>query len=172
MLGTTVHHVTYIGDPRTDQALRKRLAGVLEIDFAPLDEALRSKPNACMVVDVDLTKDAMLLNFKEWLSRKPADAKAIFLIDRGSRLQHARACALGATDTIQRPLDGRELLTKLWGSPPEAQATQTDIASLSKDPANPAIRKSPAVSSAIDTLESIFSSACLGETPNAQEVNK
>jgi putative nucleotidyltransferase with HDIG domain len=49
----------------------------------------------------------------------------------------------------------------LWG----------DVASLSVDPGNAALRKSPAVCAAIDTLQNIFSSACLGEQLDAPSIN-
>jgi putative nucleotidyltransferase with HDIG domain len=148
-----MRHVTLIGDSRANaEVLRRQFAGVLDIDFAPLEQALGSNLGASTVFDIDLTNESRLLNLKEWLSRKPANAKAIFLTDKTSHLQHTRAYALGATDILHRPIDGRELLTKLWG----------DVASLSADPNNVAIGKSPAVSAAVYTLQSIFSSACLG----------
>jgi putative nucleotidyltransferase with HDIG domain len=142
-------------------ALRKQLTGVLDVDCLPLNEALRSTPQAATVVDINLTNEPSLLKLKCWLSRKPENAKAIFLIDKASRLQEARACALGATDILHRPIDGRQLLAKLWG----------DIASLSADPGNAAIRKAPAVCAAVDTLQNIFSSACLGEPLDAPSLN-
>jgi putative nucleotidyltransferase with HDIG domain len=157
-----MHRVTFVGDSRVDpKFLHRHFAGILDIDFAPLVQALRSDPGATTVFDIDLTKDASLLNLKQWLRRKPANAKAIFLTDRASHLQHTRAFALGATDILHRPINGRELLTKLWG----------DIASLSTDPNNAAIRKSPAVSAALDTLQSIFASACLGGPLNASSID-
>ena len=134
-----MQHVTFIGDSSVDpKVLRRQLAGVLDIDFAPLEQALRSHPGASTVFDIDLSNDTSLLNLKEWLRRKPANAKAIFLTDKTSHLQNTRAYALGATDVLHRPIDGRELVTKLWG----------DVASLSTDPENAAIRKAPAVSAA------------------------
>jgi putative nucleotidyltransferase with HDIG domain len=98
---------------------------------------------------------------KEWLTRKPAHAKAIFITDKTSHLENTRAVAIGATDVLHQPIDGRALLTKLWG----------DVESLSADPDNAAIRKSPAVSTAVDTLKNIFSSACLGEPLSPTSIN-
>jgi putative nucleotidyltransferase with HDIG domain len=148
-----MHHVTFIGEARADlNALRRQFAGVLDIDFVPLDQALRSNPGASIIFDVRLNNEAALLNVKEWLGRKPANAKAVFLIDKASLLQRTRAYALGATDVLQLPINSRELLAILWG----------DVVSLSADPNNTAIRKSPAVAAAVDTLQNIFASACLG----------
>lgn len=148
-----MHHVTIIGGSRADpKALRRQFAGVLDIDFVSLEQGLRSNPGASTIFDIGLNNEAALLNVKEWLGRKPANAKAIFLVDKGSLLQRTRANALGATDVLHTPIDGRELLAILWG----------DVASLSTDPDNTAIRKSPAVAAAVDTLQNIFASACLG----------
>jgi putative nucleotidyltransferase with HDIG domain len=153
--------VKLVGDSHANlKGLRKQIECFIDFDFEQIDQALRSDPGDSTVFDIDLTNDAPLFHLKEWLRRKPANAKAIFLTDKASRLQHARACALGATDILYRPIDGRELLTKLLG----------DVASLSVDPGNTAIRKSPAVSAAVDTLQSIFSSASLGEPLNSLSI--
>jgi putative nucleotidyltransferase with HDIG domain len=148
-----MHQITLVGDTGVDpRYLRRQLAGIAEIDFQSFDDALRSNPGNSIMLDIDLGRESRLLHLKEWLRRRPAGAKAIFIIDKASHLQNTRACALGATDILHRPIDGRELLKKLLG----------DIASLSADPTNPAIRESAAVSTAVNTLQSIFSSACLG----------
>jgi putative nucleotidyltransferase with HDIG domain len=157
-----MYHLTVVAASHANaDALRKQLNGVLDVDCLPLSETLRVDPRAATVVDIDLTDESSLLKLKCWLSRKPANAKAIFLIDKASHLQEARACALGATDILHRPLEGRQLLAKLWG----------DVASLSADPGNAAIRKAPAVCAAIDTLQNIFSSACFGEPLDAPSIN-
>jgi len=157
-----MYHLTVIADARADtDVLRKQLAGIFDIDIQAVEDAIRSSPGAATVFDIRLNDEPSLLKLKAWLGRKPANAKAIFLVDKGSHLQHARAYALGATDVLYRPIDGRELLAKLWG----------DVTSLSADPNNAAIRKSPAVASAIDTLQNIFSSACLGEPLDQRSIN-
>lgn len=126
----------------------------------PIEQALESLPSGSIVIDVDLTNVAPLQRLKAWLAHKPAHAKAIFITDKTSHLQNTRAFALGATDLLHRPVEPRALLAKLWG----------DVASLSADPGNPAIQKSPAVAKAVDTLQAIFSSACLGEPLNPSDV--
>ena len=153
-----MHHITLIGDSRANPAaLRRQLAGTLEINFVSLEEALNAQPGLETVVDINLQDDARLPLLKEWLGRKPAHAKAIFITDKTSHLQQTRAVALGATDVLYRPLDTRALLGKLWG----------DVSTLSADPANAAIRKEPAVATAVDTLRNIFASACMGEIGRA-----
>lgn len=157
-----MYHLTVIADARADtDVLRKQLKGIFDIEIETVEEATRSAPAAATILDINLRDEPSLLKLKSWLGRKAANAKAIFLVDKGSHLQQARAYALGATDVLYRPLDGRELLTKLWG----------DVTSLSIDPTNAAIRKSPAVSSAIDTLQNIFSSACSGEPLDTPSIN-
>ncbi len=141
-------------------ALRDELNGVVNVELRALDEALRSPPGATLVLDIDLTKSDHLEAVKDWLMRKPAKARAIFALDKGSHLQRARAFALGATDIIGRPLAGRELLKVLWG----------DVAALS-DPDNETIRNSSAVAKAVDSLQNVFSSACLGEPLDTEELD-
>lgn len=149
-----MYRIAVIVDSRANQnALRRQLGRIGDLDFLSLKDALSSDPAGSTVFDVDLSNEESLLHLKEWLKRKPTNAKAIFITDKTSHLQHTRAYALGATDVLHRPIDGRTLLAKLWG----------DVASLSADPGNETIRKSPAVSKAVDTLHNIFSSACLGE---------
>jgi len=65
------------------------------------------------VFDVNLDDEAPLLKLKEWLKRKPSNAKAIFILDKASHLQHTRAYALGATDIVHEPVNGRDLLARI-----------------------------------------------------------
>jgi len=156
-----MHLVTLIGDSRANPlSFQKKLAGLVQVDFNVFAKAKSREPGLSTVFDVDLDNEAQLLDLKEWLKRKPPNAKAIFLTDKNSHLQQTRAHALGATDILHRPLDPRELLKKLWG----------DVAALSADANNPVIANSPAVSAAVDTLQSIFSSACLGGALNSARV--
>ncbi len=156
-----MNSITLIGDGRSDpDQIQRKLAGVLKIDFASLDHATSAEPGSSVVFDIDLDNEATLPRIKDWLKRKPPHGKAIFLADRNSHLQQTRARAIGATDIVNRPLDKRELLKKLLG----------DIASLSSGPDDLAIRKAPAVATAVDTLQNLFSSACIGEPLNPATV--
>lgn len=148
-----MYQVTVVADTRADVTkLPGQFAGIFDIQIASVQEALRSSPGVVTLFDIDLNRTAFLPNVSEWLRRKPPFAKAIFLIDKASHLQRSRASALGATDVLLRPFNGRELLTKLLG----------DVTTLSTDPTNDIIRKSPVVCAAVDSLRDIFSSACLG----------
>jgi putative nucleotidyltransferase with HDIG domain len=154
--------LTVVADASADvDELLNQFAGILDIRIAPVQEVLRSTPGAMTLFDIDLTKSADLPRVGEWLRRRPAGAKAIFLIDKASHLQRARASSLGATDILLRPFKAKQLVAKLFG----------DVTSLSSDPTNYIIRKSPAVCAAIDSLRDIFASACLGailDTPSVK----
>jgi putative nucleotidyltransferase with HDIG domain len=157
-----MYQVTVVADARANvDELPDRFAGIFDVQIASVPEALRSHPGAVTLFDIDLTKSAVLPCIGDWLRRKPAHARAIFLVDKASHLQQTRAFSLGATDFLPRPFNSRELVTKLLG----------DVTTLSADPANEAIRKSPAVCAAVDSLRDIFSSACLAgelDTPSVK----
>ena len=150
-----MHRISVIGDAhaRPDD-LARELAGLFEVEFEPLEAALDATPRQHTLVDIDLNNDPHLPPLKDWLRRKPKDAKVIFATDKASRLQEARAYALGATGIIHRPIDGRNLLTKLWG----------DSATLDILPASPVGDQTPTVAAAVGTLHGIFSAACQGAT--------
>ena len=156
-----MYQVTVVADVRADvDMLPDRFAGIFDIQIATVHEVLRSNPGVVTLFDIHLTKTALLPHVAEWLRRKPSSAKAIFLIDKASHLQRSRASALGATDVLLRPFNSREFVTKLLG----------DVTSLSSDPANETIRKSPAVCAAVNSLRDIFSSVCLGAELDAPSV--
>jgi putative nucleotidyltransferase with HDIG domain len=147
-------HITLIAETLAGhQDLSDQLNGVIDVEFQALGHALRSPPGPSIVLDIDLAKELHLQQVKAWLLRKPAQARSIFVVDKASHLEHARAFALGATDILPRPFTARELVKVLWG----------DITSLSAAPENAAIKDTPAVAGAVDSLQNVFSSACLGE---------
>jgi putative nucleotidyltransferase with HDIG domain len=153
----TARQIALIAEsPAGHDGLRDQLDGLIDIAYQPLEEALRSAPAATALIDIDLAKGSHLQQVKTWLAAKPAQAKAIFAVDKASHLQHARAFALGATDILARPLTADEILKLLLG----------DVASLSADPDNMAIKNAPAVATAVDTLQNVFSSARFGERLN------
>jgi putative nucleotidyltransferase with HDIG domain len=88
------------------------------------------------------------------MKSKPKGAKAIFLTDRGSRIEMIRAYAIGATDVVNRPTDPKVLLQTLRG----------DFTALTADASDFAAGTAQGVVAAHDGLQNIFSSAVLGET--------
>ncbi len=131
----------------------RQLAGLFEIEFNDAANIGSGRPGPYTVIDMDLSDASQIAALREWLSGKPEGAKVIFCTDRGSHLQDTRAYAIGATDVLHRPIDGRALLGKLWG----------EVSVMTPGPSSPAIAKSPAIATAVDTLQSIFTSACVSE---------
>ena len=155
-------NLSVIGEStRSSDALRQELSGIFDVEFKKLNEIASASPGPFSIVDFNFSNVDSIAPLKDWIRRKPNGAKIVFVTDKGSHLQMTRAYAIGATDVVHRPLEPRVLLGKLLG----------DVASLSSDPANEAIKKSPGVAAAVDTLQSIFSSACLGEPLDAPAVN-
>jgi putative nucleotidyltransferase with HDIG domain len=144
-----MHQMLIVGDEGarlTD--LRRQLAGIFEIEFKSLDRIADVEPRQYTLVDIDLAAGSSLLALQDCLKQKAAGAKVIFATDEGEPVQEMRAVAIGASEIIRRPIDPRALLTMLWG----------DVTSLADDPSGARVQHLPGV----DTLRSIFSSACLG----------
>ena len=158
----SVDKLDYIGASAADsERIRRELGGVFDSQFKILADIDDGAPAPYTIIDFDLNNTDGIPALRNWLRRKPAGAKIIFVTDKGSRLQLTRAHAVGATDVVHRPVDPRALVAKLLG----------DIASLSNDNSNEAIKRSPGVAAAVGTLQNIFSSACLGEPLNAPAVH-
>jgi putative nucleotidyltransferase with HDIG domain len=157
-----MNHLAVIGGSSKDNdALRDGLSGNFDSEFLSLADIGRTAPGTYTIVDFDLTDINHIPALKDWLRRKPHGAKVVFITDKASHLQSTRAFAIGATDIVHRPVEPRELIARLLG----------DVAALSSDPSNEAIRKSPAVTAAVGTLQTIFSSACSGEPLDAPAMN-
>ena len=149
-------------DTSTDtEAIRRQLAGVFELRFRPLDRIQDMTPEPYLVFDINMHDGPHLIEIKEWLKRRPKDGKVVFVIDETSRSEKIQARALGATDVIHRPIDGKALLTLLWG----------DFDSLAVDTSDPPLKSNPAVGPAFDALENVFSSACLGAPLDIQKLH-
>jgi len=113
------------------------------------------------IVDVNLKDSTYLLGLRDWFNGGPKNHKAIFVVNKNSRLETVRAYAVGATDIIHRPFDSKDLFAKFWG----------DFSTLTEDQAEFAEEKSVAVTSAHAALQNVFSSACLGEELDQQVIN-
>jgi putative nucleotidyltransferase with HDIG domain len=147
-----MHQILLIGDAHSrPEEVTHRLAELFEITFQQLQAVFDLSPKQNTLVDIDLSNDPQLLALKEWLKRRPKNAKVIFVTDKASRLQEARAYSLGATGIIHHPIDGHGLLAKILD----------DAATLATIPAV-ADEHTPGVAAASDALQSIFSAACSG----------
>lgn len=94
--------------------LKLRLGALFAAEFFRLDELSHAEPGEFTFVDVDLRDAAQVANLKGWLARRPTHGKAIFGINRGSRHESIQAYALGATDVLPRPIDGKRLWQKFF----------------------------------------------------------
>jgi len=156
-----MNQVVYFGDLcRNRDRLRTQLAGLFEIEFKPLESSLAARLGQYTVFDFDLNDTTHLLKLKDKLKSRPKDAKVIFVTEKASRLQDTRALAIGATDVIHRPFDGRTLLAKLWG----------EVQSLADEKPEFADGSGTGVMAAADTLRGIFSAACSGAPPNSDAI--
>ena len=139
--------------------IRRQLADAFDIRIVGLAQIPQRKPDHYTVVDVNLKNSSHLLALKEWMKSKPKGAKAIFLTDRGSRIEMIRAYAIGATDVVNRPTDPKVLLQTLRG----------DFTALTADASDFAAGTAQGVVAAHDGLQNIFSSAVLGGTLDRQQ---
>jgi putative nucleotidyltransferase with HDIG domain len=141
--------------------VRSELAGVFDLHVVPLACMAELDPLSHSVVDVDLKDTSRLPVLKSWLQRKPKNAKVIFVTDKAHRIEEARANALGATDVLYRPIDGKKLLAIL----------SREVAGLGGSSSDFAQQGAYGVAAAHDSLKDIFSTACLGTSLNAAAIN-
>ena len=118
-------------------------------------------PDPFTVVDIGLRETSRLVEIKEWLKRKPRDGRAVFVIDKASHIEVTQAYAVGATHVVPRPLNGKELLRTLFG----------EFAALAGDAKTFPVHNAPGVAAALETLQDIFSAACLGQAIDPAAVN-
>ena len=153
--------ITLVGDHgETAARLRRELAGVVKIEFEPIAQALNSAPGRSMMLDIDLSDEALLPLTKNWLARRPKGSRLICAVDRASHLQYARACGLGATDIVKRPVHSRDVLAALWGN----------LAGLNRKENGSEILKTPAIAAATNALGEMFSAACSGGPIDPSEI--
>jgi putative nucleotidyltransferase with HDIG domain len=139
--------------PADADSLRRQLADVFDVHLVDFQQIAGTKPDVYTLVDVDLKNTSYLLALKEWMKSKPKAAKAIFLAEKNSRIEAVRAQAIGATDVLHRPADAKALLRTLW----------SDFTTLSARPSGLPVGTAQGIVAANDGLQSIFSSALLGE---------
>jgi len=141
--------------------IRAQLTNIFKLQFHSLERLQDILPEQYLVFDIDMHDGHHFHELKEWLRRKPKNGKVIFAIDKSSRTEITQANALGATDVIQRPIDGGDLLKILWG----------DFSSLALDTGRPPLSSVPVIGPAFNALENVFSSACLGGPLDLQKVH-
>ena len=109
-----MYRLLVVGDaPERGREWARCSAGPFHIDFQLLPAALQTLPEQQTLIDIRLDDFSNLLALKNWLSGKPASAKVVVAVDKGSRLQETRAYTLGATAIIHRPIMPEALLRKI-----------------------------------------------------------
>jgi putative nucleotidyltransferase with HDIG domain len=161
-VGVHVHQILVVGDKAAHgEDVTRRLSAFFALEFKDMQTAFEGAPQPHTLIDIDLGNHPALLRLKEWLKGKPENAKIIFLADRASRLQEARAYALGATGIIHRPVDRHALLAKLRDS---ETALATVGAAEEELP--------PGVVAATDALQSIFYAGWSGAPVNSTTIQR
>lgn len=126
--------------------IARQLAGVLEARFYPPDRLVDAAPAQFPIVDINLKDGARLPALRDWLHREPKSYKAIFVANKGLRVEEVRAYATGATTLVYLPIDVKTLLTKHWG----------DFSSLTDDQLDFAAENSTGAAAAQTALQNIF----------------
>src|SRR5258706_13573556 len=135
--------------PINSEDIRASLANAFEIELFTYNDIHDKDPGHFIIVDMDLKGTTCLLILKEWLKRKPKDGKVLVVTDKASHLETIRAHAIGAADTVHRPIDSR-CVRSIFGR---------DFESLAGCP--PEFEKSKDVVATLGALQEIFSSAYL-----------
>jgi putative nucleotidyltransferase with HDIG domain len=145
------------------QFIRRSLEGVFQTQCVPSDRILEAEPpGQYTIVGIDLGDIEKIHNLKQWLKRKTKNAKLIFITRSGSRLDAARAYALGATDLVHRPIDATALLTRLRG----------DLKSLAAGPPDFQADGSPGLIAAVGALQDVFGAAGIGSPLDQAVIDK
>jgi putative nucleotidyltransferase with HDIG domain len=147
-----MYRLLVVGDaPRREWAHYS--AGLFQVDYQLLLSILKTIPEQQTLIDIDLDDFNKLMAIKNWLRSKPENARVIVAVDKGSRLQEARAYTLGATATIHRPIIPETLLRKI---------REDDGAKLAALGAAADCALTPGIMAAANSLQDILSAACTG----------
>jgi putative nucleotidyltransferase with HDIG domain len=158
-----VDNLSLICDSLTDaQSIRQQLDGVFGTFLLPVDRLREAgPPGPYCVISIDLSDPVRISGIRDWLRQRPKDAKVVFVTKKGSRLEALQAHALGATELVHPPFDGKTLLQKLYG----------DFGALAGPASDFAIGSSPGVTAAFGALQNVFASACLGGRLDQTAIN-
>lgn len=139
--------------PEKARVISQQLAGVFETISVPFTEIRNAEPpGQFTIIGVDLTDSVRIHELKIWLKCRPANARVIFVTEKGSRLEAAQACALGATDLVHRVIDVGATLIKPW----------SDLKSLAESHAACRNTASASIEAGLDALQNVFATAVIG----------
>jgi putative nucleotidyltransferase with HDIG domain len=149
--------------PEDAKCVRQHLQGIFETQcVSSFQLAGTEPPSYYSIIGVDLAKSDRVRALKQWLGQRPKHAKLAFIVDKGSRLEAARAYAVGATHLVHRPIDANALLTTFFG----------DFKLLSSASPEFEAEASPGIAAALTSLQDVFISVCSGETPDQVAIDK
>jgi putative nucleotidyltransferase with HDIG domain len=153
LIGETVDNLLVVCDSlRETQSVRQQLEGVFKIVPVPVNRLREvGPPGPFTLIGTNLGDVAQISEIRDWLRKRPKGAKVVFITKRSSRLETLQAYAIGATDLVHRPFDGKMLLRKLYG----------DFAALAGTTADFPTEGFPGVAAAFGALQDIFASVCL-----------
>jgi putative nucleotidyltransferase with HDIG domain len=137
--------------------LKRRLADFFAAEFFHPDELSDARPGEFIFVDINLRDAARVSSVKRWLACRPKHGQAIFGINRGSHLESIQAYAIGATDVLPRPVDGKLLRCKFSGGPGSIAATS-----------GKSEESCDGISVCVDSLQNIFAATVSGQRPDMQ----
>jgi putative nucleotidyltransferase with HDIG domain len=132
--------------------ISRQLAGIFATQSFLVDRLPETRSSRYTIVDVDLKHGAHLGSLRQWLESRPKGGKVIFAVERGVRREAVQAFAIGATDVVDRPVEGKALLTTLFG----------DIGALFDDATLSPAESAEGVLQGGGALRSIFLSAVSG----------
>jgi putative nucleotidyltransferase with HDIG domain len=95
--------------------ISRQVAGIFATQSHARHRLPRGRPGKYTVVDIDLRDTTHLSDLRLWLERRPKGGRVIFAVARGVRREAVQAFAIGATDVVDRPVDGKALLMRLFG---------------------------------------------------------
>jgi putative nucleotidyltransferase with HDIG domain len=137
---------------REVQSVRRQLEGVFKTVPVPVNRLREAgPPGPYTLIGANLGDLGRISDIRDWLRKKPKGAKVVFITKKTSRLETLQAYAIGATDLVHRPFEGKMLLRKLYG----------DFAALAGSAADFSTEGFPGVAAAFGALQDIFASVCL-----------
>jgi putative nucleotidyltransferase with HDIG domain len=144
------------------QCLRRHLNGIFETECVLADRfAETDPPGQYTIIGIDLNDFDRVRALRRWLDQKPKGAKLIFIVEKGSRLEAARAYSIGATNLVHRPFDTNELLISLFG----------DFSLLASGSSEFQAKASPGIATALLSIQNAFASVFSGAPPDQAGIN-
>jgi putative nucleotidyltransferase with HDIG domain len=148
------------GNAEVAREVNARLCGTFEPSIFTLDRLPDAPPAEYTFVDVDLRKSACS-ELRNWLKRRPRDARVIFCVRRDSHAEEVQAHAIGATGLIARPYTAMGLRAKFeQGNSPDAIADGFDSEGLA------------GIGAGAEVLHEIFEAVLAGGPINSAKLNK